>query len=936
MASIDLAKLVVKLEAQTAQYDAKLQQANHQLAKFNKSAEVTGKQIAGMMVKAAAAAATAFAALAKHSIDAAEETQHMADKFGVGTKELSSLGYAAQQENLPIEALAKGMKKLAVEQQAANTGMVLSKAAFSSLNISITDSSGKLKSQTDLILEMADAFHDSEDGAGKIAVATQLLGRAGAEAIPFLNQGSKAIKEQQERAIELGIAFDEHTGRAAHEFNSKMFELGAVTSAVARDLVVDMIPALIEMMDSFQNAAREGGGLHAVIAGLQWVFKVALTGIEGFSAGLGATGRDLGAFAASANALIHGNLSEAGDILRMRAAERVKESEDVDAAITKIWSDLPAKVADAAEAADGRLKKTILFDSGGAGATAGKALATAVKKLEDLSIAATQSVQTFGLADTALIKYRLTVGDLADEVARAGKGGEKFVENIIAQTEALQRLNDANALSGIDQEILTLTGHTEEAALAAFDLQQKMLRASLTETNDTAGLAALDRLRELTAAQAAYSAEEVKAAKVRERLAITEERIQHSQETGAINEFEAMAQLDEARGKSVKELEAILTVQRKIADESGNVALIDGAEEAAAALEELSRQADLVAEHMERIFQDAGAGAFSSFLDGTETAKDAFSSFLDSLRSQIADFVAEDLMRRLFGSMLTGSGGGGGGWLSAAGAVLGIASGAPAAGAPAAAGAGGFVGPPAPPRDSGGHGVSGVGYLIGTGAQPELFVPKQAGTFYPKGKYRDSGRTAARGQDQAGTPRNRGGGGETVPAEAGWPVDGLDAMAVGYRRGGLPMPPASLQAVAGGQAGAAGSDGLPGGQAARSVSQMISRLSQVSASSNRTTHVSAISKIGASVSRALMQSQSRDSGGRGAPGERYMVGVSAQPEAFIPDTVGTMGHNPGTSGTKITNHFTIQASGGQISRKTETQIAAAAARGISQANRRGN
>lgn len=40
-----------------------------------------------------------------------------------------------------------------------------------------------------------------------------------------------------------------------------------------------------------------------------------------------------------------------------------------------------------------------------------------------------------------------------------------------------------------------------------------------------------------------------------------------------------------------------------------------------------------------------------------------------------------------------------------------------------------------PVRDSGGPGRAGQPYLIGTGAQPELFVPSSAGQFYPAGGY---------------------------------------------------------------------------------------------------------------------------------------------------------------------------------------------------------
>lgn len=46
---------------------------------------------------------------------------------------------------------------------------------------------------------------------------------------------------------------------------------------------------------------------------------------------------------------------------------------------------------------------------------------------------------------------------------------------------------------------------------------------------------------------------------------------------------------------------------------------------------------------------------------------------------------------------------------------------------------GGMANLPFQMRDSGGRGKAGQPYLIGTGAQPELFVPDSAGSFYPRG-----------------------------------------------------------------------------------------------------------------------------------------------------------------------------------------------------------
>lgn len=42
-------------------------------------------------------------------------------------------------------------------------------------------------------------------------------------------------------------------------------------------------------------------------------------------------------------------------------------------------------------------------------------------------------------------------------------------------------------------------------------------------------------------------------------------------------------------------------------------------------------------------------------------------------------------------------------------------------------------------RDSGGRGTPGEAYVIGTGAQPEVFIPDAAGSFYPSGAYTMAG-----------------------------------------------------------------------------------------------------------------------------------------------------------------------------------------------------
>ncbi len=79
-----------------------------------------------------------------------------------------------------------------------------------------------------------------------------------------------------------------------------------------------------------------------------------------------------------------------------------------------------------------------------------------------------------------------------------------------------------------------------------------------------------------------------------------------------------------------------------------------------------------------------------------------------------------------------------------------------------------------------------------------------------------------------------------------------------------------------------------------------------------------------------------DQGGRGNANTSYLIGIGAQPERFVPDVPGHFEPAGMGGGTTIQQNFSIQAPQGTVSRATQQQVGAAAARGISQANRRGN
>jgi tape measure domain-containing protein len=319
-----------------------------------------------------------------------------------------------------------------------------------------------------------------------------------------------------------------------------------------------------------------------------------------------------------------------------------------------------------------------------------------------------QQVRTYQASGTAVLKYRLSVGDLAATLRDAGAAGQQFAAQAIALQRQLDSLQVAEQLRDINAQILELRGNTVEAALLRFDTSNLQLTNQLLEQNNEAGREQLRTLRALTAAQAEYSALQTEAQRIQSQLAIAEERIRNNQQLGAINEIEALHRIGQAREVAAAQLDTILTKMRAIAAEAANPALIDGVEQFAIEVEKLAAQTNLLAERAETALKDEFASAFADIATGAKSAEDGIASFFDNLKRRILETLAMNFAERLFGGLSALAGGGG--FLGTLGQVVGeIFGGARAEGGPV---------------------QPGKAYLVGERG-PELMVPASAGNIVP-------------------------------------------------------------------------------------------------------------------------------------------------------------------------------------------------------------
>ena len=240
---------------------------------LKKGADDAGKGLGGMLKSAGGLSGAlgslvplvggvGLAAMAKGAIDAADNMNDLSQKTGVSVESLSKFQQAANASGTSIEGVGGAMIKLN-KGLAAGTGPAAD--ALKALGLSATDASGKLKTTDQVMLEVADKFKAMPDGAGKTALALQLFGKAGADMIPLLNGGSKAITN-------LSATMTTKFAKGADNLNDKLAALQGKLLELGVNIGTALMPLLNVVTDqvlSLANAfAAMPGPLQAIVGGL--------------------------------------------------------------------------------------------------------------------------------------------------------------------------------------------------------------------------------------------------------------------------------------------------------------------------------------------------------------------------------------------------------------------------------------------------------------------------------------------------------------------------------------------------------------------------------------------------------------------------------------------------------------------------------------------
>ena len=441
----DLAKLVVKLEAQTAEFSKQLEKAQGQLKKFNKESSVSAASIAKGLATAAAAAAAALAYVGKQVINTQDHLSKMSQSLGMSTESLSQLSYAADLSGTSAEEFEKALGKLSKNAfAAARDGGTLTKV-WDQLGVTLKNSDGTLRSNEELLLDVADQFSKMEDGVAKTGMAMEVFGKSGAKLIPFLNQGREGITALMQEADALGVTLDTEAGRAAEQFNDNLTRLKTAATGVVNQATQAFLPTLVALTDRFVKSAKEGGGFKVAIELLAGTFKTLVSAGIIVKSVFEQLGRVVYGVGAAVVRVAQGEFRLAKEEITSAFAEaQANVTGDLEL-IAQVWSDTVPQVTASAQAMDAALEDTIIFSPEKAGSKAADAAAKAREALAGMVADLQQQVAVFGQGEEAVLAYRMAHGDLAKLIAEGGPGAAEYAYQISQLSEKLRELEAAEA-----------------------------------------------------------------------------------------------------------------------------------------------------------------------------------------------------------------------------------------------------------------------------------------------------------------------------------------------------------------------------------------------------------------------------------------------------------------------------------------------------------
>ncbi|MTW11434.1 hypothetical protein GM658_12585 [Pseudoduganella eburnea] len=261
-----LGSLVVKLALEYAEYTKGLDKSDQAALQFAErtqkhfdTASQAGNEFMGGLVKGAIGAVAALASVGaameslNHAVDRLATLDDLTQKTGASVENLSRMQQVASAFGHDFGGVDAALSKLAKGMAGVDDDSNKVNKALHALGISAKDSAGKMRDPSEVFIEASKKLATYGDSATKTRLVNDLLGKSGADLLPYMNDVSESLDKFQ--------GFSAEAAANAAKFQDQFGMMRAKFEAFVTQIATGMLPAMNDLVEVFTESASKADGL---------------------------------------------------------------------------------------------------------------------------------------------------------------------------------------------------------------------------------------------------------------------------------------------------------------------------------------------------------------------------------------------------------------------------------------------------------------------------------------------------------------------------------------------------------------------------------------------------------------------------------------------------------------------------------------------------
>lgn len=186
--------------------------------------------------------------------EGAEKVERASHELGASSTAVQQIGAIAKLTGTEFDEMSAHLERMQLGLARTSSSTAPARAALAALGIE-AENFRQLPIPEQLEM-LAAAFEKFADGPTKTAAAMALLGRAGAELIPYLDRGKEGLEELKKAAQETGVVMSEDDVKALAETQEASNKLSLAVKALGQDIAIGLNGPITKAIDLLTKLSR--------------------------------------------------------------------------------------------------------------------------------------------------------------------------------------------------------------------------------------------------------------------------------------------------------------------------------------------------------------------------------------------------------------------------------------------------------------------------------------------------------------------------------------------------------------------------------------------------------------------------------------------------------------------------------------------------------